>query len=80
MIDDYEDDEALEDDLDDEEIDDSEPYKAPPTSAGVKILIGCLIAFVCITILVALAAAAESLPAPPLVRDAEAEDAGPAEG
>ena len=57
MIDDYEDDEALEDDLDDEEIDDSEPYKAPPTSAGVKILIGCLIAFVCITILVALAAA-----------------------
>ena len=57
MIDDYEDDEALEDDLDDEEIDDSEPYKAPPTSAGVKTLIGCLIAFVCITILVALAAA-----------------------
>ena len=51
MIDDYEDDEALEDDLDDEEIDDLEPYKAPPTSAGVKILIGCLIAFGCITIL-----------------------------
>ena len=51
MIDDYEDDEALDDDLDDEEIDDFEPYKAPPTSAGVKILIGCLIAFGCITIL-----------------------------
>ena len=54
MIDDYEDDEALDADpfaRDDEEIDDFEPYKAPPTPAGVKILIGCLIAFVCITIL-----------------------------
>ena len=55
MIDDYEDDELAEtgkvEASDDEALDDFEPYKAPPKSVGVKILIGCLIAFGCITIL-----------------------------
>ncbi len=61
MIDDYEDDELAEtgkvEASDDEALDDFEPYKAPPKSVGVKILIGCLIAFVCITILAGITAA-----------------------